>query len=104
MRTGHSGPFTILGLVDERCGGVYDNIGDVIPKAKRNEIMARYKQAAGFAMEALNGAAPTIAVGVGSGGADVLAGRCMLDEMLAEYRYSDTLSSTTKKDKFQTEI
>ena len=57
------GPFAILGLVDERCGGVFDNIDDVIPQAERKEIMARYKQAAGFAMEALNGAAPIIAVG-----------------------------------------
>ena len=59
LRNRGSGPFAILGLVDERCGGVFDNIDDVIPQAERNEIMARYKQAAGFAMEALN-AAPSI--------------------------------------------
>jgi len=49
--------------VDERCGGVFDNIDDVIPKAERDEFMARYKQAAGFAIEALNAAPPTITAG-----------------------------------------
>ena len=59
LRNRGAGPFAILGLVDERCGGVFDNIDDVIPKAERDEFMARYKQAAGFAIEALN-AAPSI--------------------------------------------
>ncbi len=63
LRNRGSGPFAILGLVDERCGGVFDNIDDVIPQAERKEIMARYKQAAGFAMEALNEAPPIIAAG-----------------------------------------
>jgi len=63
LRNRGAGPFAILGLVDERCGGVFDNIDDVIPKAERDEFMARYKQAAGFAIEALNAAPPTIAAG-----------------------------------------
>jgi flavin-dependent dehydrogenase len=63
LRNRGAGPFGILGLVDERCGGVFDNIDDVIPKAEREEFMARYKQAAGFAIEALNAAPPTIAPG-----------------------------------------
>ena len=63
LRNRGSGPFAILGLVDERCGGVFDNIDDVIPKAERDEFMARYKQAAGFAIEALNAAPPIIAPG-----------------------------------------
>ncbi len=63
LRNRGSGPFAILGLVEERCGGVFDNIDDVIPKAERDEFMARYKQAAGFAIEALNAAPPIIAVG-----------------------------------------
>ena len=63
LRNRGSGPFAILGLLDERCGGVFDNINDVIPKAERDEFMARYKQAAGFAIEALNAAPPTIAAG-----------------------------------------
>lgn len=63
LRNRGAGPFGILGLVDERCGGVFDNIDDVIPQAERDEFMARYKQAAGFAIETLNAAAPTIAPG-----------------------------------------
>ena len=63
LRNRGSGPFAILGLVEERCGGVFDNIDDVIPKAERDEFMARYKQAAGFAIEALNAAPPIIAPG-----------------------------------------
>lgn len=63
LRNRGSGPFGILGLVDERCGGVFDNIDDVIPAAEREAFMARYKAAAGFAMETLNAAPPTIAPG-----------------------------------------
>jgi hypothetical protein len=63
LRNRGAGPFAILGLVDERCGGVFDNIDEVVPKAEREEFMARYKQAAGFAMEALNAAPPIIAPG-----------------------------------------
>ena len=63
LRNRGSGPFGILGLVDERCGGVFDNIDDVIPAAEREAFMARYKAAAGFAIETLNAAPPTIAPG-----------------------------------------
>ncbi len=63
LRNRGSGPFGILGLVDERCGGIFDNIDDVIPAAEREAFMAGYKQAAGFAIETLNAAAPTIAAG-----------------------------------------
>jgi 2-polyprenyl-6-methoxyphenol hydroxylase-like FAD-dependent oxidoreductase len=63
LRNRGSGPFGILGLVDERCGGVFDDIDAVIPKAERDEFMARYKQAAGFAIESLNAAPSIIAPG-----------------------------------------
>ncbi len=66
LRNRGSRPFAILGRVDEGCGGVFDNIEDVTPKAERDEFMARYKQVAGLAMEALNGAAPIIGAGRGS--------------------------------------
>ena len=52
-------PFGLLNLLDDRCGGVFDNIDDVIPRAERDEFMLRYKTAAGFAAEKLN-AAPSI--------------------------------------------
>jgi len=49
--------------VDERCGGTFDNIEDVIPSSERTEFMAAYKAAAGFAIENLNKAPPTIPAG-----------------------------------------
>ena len=61
LRNRGAGPFGLLGLVDERCGGVFDNIDDVLPQAEREAFMARYKAAAGFAIETLN-AAPSIIV------------------------------------------
>ncbi len=63
LRNRGAGPFGILGLVDERCGGVFGNIDEVIPAAEREAFMARYKAAAGFAIETLNAAPPTIAQG-----------------------------------------
>jgi 2-polyprenyl-6-methoxyphenol hydroxylase-like FAD-dependent oxidoreductase len=59
LRNRGAGPFGLLNLLDDRCGGVFDNIDDVIPKAERDEFMLRYKTAAGFAAEKLN-AAPSI--------------------------------------------
>lgn len=63
LRNRGAGPFGLLNLVDERCGGTFDNIDDVIPPAERAAFMAGYKAAAGFAIEKLNGAPPTIAAG-----------------------------------------
>lgn len=59
LRNRGAGPFGLLNLLDDRCGGVFDNIDEVIPKAERDEFMHRYKVAAGFAAEKLN-AAPSI--------------------------------------------
>ncbi len=50
-------------MVDERCGGTFDNIDDVIPAKERAEFMAGYRAAAGFAVEQLNTAPPIIAHG-----------------------------------------
>ncbi len=63
LRNRGAGPFGLLNLLDDRCGGVFDDIDAVIPKAERAEFMARYKTAAGFAMERLNAAPPTIRPG-----------------------------------------
>jgi 2-polyprenyl-6-methoxyphenol hydroxylase-like FAD-dependent oxidoreductase len=63
LRNRGAGPFGLLGTVDERCGGIFDDIDDVIPAAERDAFMARYKAAAGFAIETLNAAPPTIAPG-----------------------------------------
>lgn len=63
LRNRGAGPFGLLGLVEDRCGGVFDDIEQVMPAAEREAFMAGYKAAAGFAIEALNAAPPTIAAG-----------------------------------------
>jgi hypothetical protein len=54
----------LLNLLDERCGGVFDDIDAVIPAHEREEFMSRYRAAAGFAKDRLNAAPPIIAPGV----------------------------------------
>jgi hypothetical protein len=61
LRNRGAGPFGLLNMVHERCGGEFDNIDDVIPADERAEFMAKYKAAAGFAIEKLNDAPRTIA-------------------------------------------
>ena len=63
LRNRGAGPFGLLNLLDERCGGVFEDIENVIPKAERMEFMAKYKSAAGFAMDTLNAAPATISEG-----------------------------------------
>ncbi|WP_204114973.1 flavin-dependent oxidoreductase [Shimia biformata] len=63
LRNRGAGPFGLLNLLDERCGGVFDTIEDVIPADERHDFMAKYKAAAGFAMDRLNVAPPTIPEG-----------------------------------------
>ena len=60
LRNRGAGPIGILGLVEERCGGVFDDIEDVIPREDIEDYMARYKAAAGFAIETLNNSPRTI--------------------------------------------
>jgi 5-methylphenazine-1-carboxylate 1-monooxygenase len=60
LRNRGAGPFGLLNLVDERCGGVFEDIEEIIPAAERGDFMAGYKAAAGFAIEELNCATPTI--------------------------------------------
>lgn len=63
LRNRGAGPFGLLNLLDDRCGGVFDNIDDVIPADERAAFMADYKAAAGFAIDRLNAAPPTLAPG-----------------------------------------
>jgi len=65
LRNRGAGPFGLLNLLDERCGGVFDDIEDVIPRAERDEFMKGYRAAAGFAMEKLNASPPILARGAG---------------------------------------
>ncbi|MFN3554136.1 MAG: flavin-dependent oxidoreductase [Novosphingobium meiothermophilum] len=63
MRNRGAGPFGLLNMVDERCGGQFDNIDDVIPAHERSAFMLAYQQAAGFAKDRLNAAPRTIPAG-----------------------------------------
>lgn len=63
MRNRGAGPFGLLNMVDDRCGGQFDNIDDVIPAEERSAFMLAYQQAAGFAKDRLNAAPRTIAQG-----------------------------------------
>lgn len=63
LRNRGAGPFGLLNMVNERCGGEFDNIDDVIPAEERTAFMAKYKAAAGFAIEQLNAAPRTIPAG-----------------------------------------
>ncbi len=63
LRNRGAGPFGILTMVNDRCGGIFENIHDVIPAKELDEFMAGYKAAAGFAAEKLNASGPTIAPG-----------------------------------------
>jgi 2-polyprenyl-6-methoxyphenol hydroxylase-like FAD-dependent oxidoreductase len=63
LRNRGAGPFGLLNLVDERCGGTFDNIDDVISAQERKDFMAGYKAAAGFAIGKLNEAGRTIREG-----------------------------------------
>ncbi|GGE18932.1 flavin-dependent oxidoreductase [Primorskyibacter flagellatus] len=63
LRNRGAGPFALLNLIDQRCGGEFDSIDEVVPPAERDELMAVYKRAAGFAIQSLNAAEPTIPPG-----------------------------------------
>jgi 2-polyprenyl-6-methoxyphenol hydroxylase-like FAD-dependent oxidoreductase len=63
LRNRGAGPFGLLNMVDERCGGTFDNIDDVITSEERAAFMASYRAAAGFAIEQLNKAPTTIPYG-----------------------------------------
>jgi len=63
MRNRGAGPFGLLNMVEDRCGGKFDNIDDVIPAEERAAFMLAYQQAAGFAKDRLNQAPRTIPEG-----------------------------------------
>lgn len=57
------GPDAILQWVEDQCGGEFDNIEAVIPRAELAAHSAKYKRIAGFSVEELNRLDRTIAVG-----------------------------------------
>ncbi len=54
-----SGPDAVMQMMEDRCGGVFENIEDVIPRAALAEHAEKYKKLSGFSIEALN-AQPSI--------------------------------------------
>lgn len=58
-----AGPDSILDVVEERSGGVFDDINEVIPVAEMAAHADRYKAAAGYSVADTNATAPTIPPG-----------------------------------------
>lgn len=54
-----AGPAGLLNIVDERCGGDFDDIEEIVTEIERKNFMEKFKVAAGFARDKLN-AAPSI--------------------------------------------
>ena len=51
-----NGPDQVLQVVEERCGGEFAHIDDVLPPGERQYMAARYKEIAGFDVDVLNSA------------------------------------------------
>ena len=60
LRNRGAGPFGLLDMIEERCNGLFDQIDDVLPKKEREAFLAKYKAAAGFAIESINNAPDSI--------------------------------------------
>lgn len=58
-----AGPDQILDVVEERCGGRFERIEDVISQQELAEHAARYKAIAGYAIDAVNAAPPILSPG-----------------------------------------
>lgn len=58
-----AGPDSILDLVEERCGGRFDRIEDVVPQEELARHSVQYKAIAGYSVQAINERPPTIEPG-----------------------------------------
>lgn len=58
-----AGPDAILDVIEERCGGEFEKIEDVISREELAEHANAYKKIAGFAVDTLNAAPPIIPEG-----------------------------------------
>jgi 2-polyprenyl-6-methoxyphenol hydroxylase-like FAD-dependent oxidoreductase len=56
-----AGPDHILDIVEERCGGQFERIDDVISQEELTQHATQYKAIAGYSIQATNEAPPTIA-------------------------------------------
>jgi 2-polyprenyl-6-methoxyphenol hydroxylase-like FAD-dependent oxidoreductase len=59
-----AGPDKILDIVEQRCGGQFENIEDVIPHDEMAQHAAHYKKIAGYGIEETNSRPPLIPSGV----------------------------------------
>lgn len=57
------GPDGVMQMVEDRCGGTFERIDDVIPRAELAAHAEKYKAIAGFSIEELNARAPLISPG-----------------------------------------
>lgn len=55
-----NGPDQVMQVVEERCGGVFDDISEVLSRQELEETASAYKRLAGFDIETLNAAPPII--------------------------------------------
>jgi 2-polyprenyl-6-methoxyphenol hydroxylase-like FAD-dependent oxidoreductase len=55
-----SGPDAVLQMIEDRCGGKFENIEDVATHEELSEHAAKYKSIAGFSIDALNNAPPIL--------------------------------------------
>ena len=67
-----AGPDHILDIVEERCGGEFAHVEDVISQAELAEHARHYKAVAGYAQEAVNQALPTVRVAGGEASSPAL--------------------------------
>lgn len=54
------GPDAVMQMVEDRCGGIFDNIEDVIPRAELAAHAEHYKRLSGFSVETLNAQPPIL--------------------------------------------
>lgn len=54
------GPDAVMQMVEDRCGGVFETIEDVIPRAELAAHAEHYKRLSGFSIEALNAQPPIL--------------------------------------------
>jgi len=57
------GPDSVVNIVQDRCGGEFDDINDVMPYEERAALADKYKKLAGFDIETLNARPPIIEPG-----------------------------------------
>lgn len=55
-----SGPDAVMQMVEDRCGGVFDDIEDVMPYQERSDFAANFKKTAGLSIDALNAMPPIV--------------------------------------------